>query len=278
MSLALVTGVTGTLGTTLLKGLLEEHEVVGYSRCELKQSQIPPHKNLTLYLGDVRDRDRLIEASRECDIIYHLSALKQIDRLELNPEESIATNITGTENVLHCQRVNKIPRVVFSSTDKACAPWNVYGMCKAISERLVMRNPNNIVCRWGNIIASRGSVIPKFIETLKKEKTLYITERGMTRFFLRPVDVAAFMLRVSQRPIGGLCIPPMKAYPVLKLGLLLADMLDIKTPRILEIGMRPGEKLHEIVRMQDEGGLLESSDKEHWYSENEMRELLGELL
>jgi UDP-N-acetylglucosamine 4,6-dehydratase len=275
----LITGITGTLGTALTTLLLEDgHEVVGYSRCELKQSQFQKHEKLTMYVGDVRDRDRLIEASRNVDLIFHLSALKRIDSCEENPEECVATNVYGTENVLHAQRINKIPRVVLSSTDKAVYPINIYGMSKATAEKLVRRNPNNVVCRWGNVLGSRGSAIPHFVKTLREGKYLDITDKKCTRYWLPVEDAAIFMWLASQKPVGGLYIPEMKAYPVLKLALMIAKIIGIEPKRINDIGIRAGEKLHEHLRRDDEGGELVSSDNIHWFSAKELEATLRPIL
>lgn len=275
----LVTGFSGTLGSHLVPMLLEAgHSVIGYSRDELKQQQFPRHENLTMYLGDVRDSARILEASRGVELLFHLAALKHVDKLEENPEESIKTNIEGTQNVLHAQRINHIPRVVLSSTDKACYPINVYGMTKAIAEKLVLRNPNNIVIRYGNVIASRGSVVPMFKETLEKYGVARITHRNMTRFFITPDAAAKFVYLSSQRPVGGLCIPKMQAYPVVKLAGLIAQLKGINQPIIEEIGIRPGEKLHENLRREDEGGEVTSADNSLWFQPNELKDLIAGML
>ena len=275
----LITGHTGSLGKQLTQLLLDDnHQIIGYSRGELLQSQLPWKNKITQYLGDVRDSRRLMEAARGCEIIYHLAALKQVDKIEENPEEAIKTNIAGTESVLHAQRVlTGISRVVLSSTDKAVFPINSYGASKFLAERIVMRNPNNIVCRWGNVIASRGSVVPEFLKSIRDENVIRVTDRRCTRFWIKPETVAIFMYLQSQRHLGGLCIPDMKAYPVVKLGMLLGDMLN-KKPNVIEIGLRPGEKIHESLRRDDEGGHLNSQDQSIWFTEKEMRTLLEEVI
>lgn len=275
MTKVLVTGFTGTLGTQVCKLLLEDGiHVVGYSRDEEKHSRYMKHEKLTMYLGDVRDRDRIIEASRGCDTIFHFAALKQVDRLEENPEEALQTNVLGTANVLHAQRINKTTRVLMSSTDKACCPINAYGYSKALAEKLTLRNENNIVTRYGNVLGSRGSFVPSLIKTLKEEKTIYVTDKRMTRWWLTPASAALFVYNASRRPKGGLAIPVMRAYPVLRLALLVAKILDIRNPNIVEVGIRPGEKLHEMLRTDEEGGVMVSSDQSTWFPE---REILGVL-
>jgi len=277
----LVSGFTGTLGSALVPLLLDEgHDVVGYSRCELKQSQFPVHERLTKYIGDVRDRDRLVEASRDCDYVFHLAALKRIEVCEENPDECVATNLVGTMNVLHAQRLNKIPRVILSSTDKAVYPINTYGMSKATAERLVMRNPENVVCRWGNVFGSRGSVLSMFARTIREGEAPYIniTDKRMTRFWITVDDAAAFMWLAAQKPEGGLYIPKMKAYPVVKVGCLVGKILGKDVRLIRDIGMRPQEKLHEHLRRGEEGGEIVSDDQSIWFKPSEIEEILRPIL
>lgn len=275
----LVTGLTGSLGKTLLPVLLEEgHHVVGYSRCEFKQSQIEKHPRLIQYLGDVCDRDRLLEASRDVELVFHLAALKRIESAEEQPEAAIATNVTGTENVLFAQRMHKIPRVVFVSTDKACLPITTYGFTKATAERLVLRNPNNVVVRYGNVLASRGSVLQTFVDGITKDGAIHVTDRQMTRFWWSLSDAAAFVYISSKRPVGGLCIPALKAYPVMALGKAIARVLDKPEPKIIEIGMRGVEKLHEDMRAASEGAELRSDNQDLWFTKNEIDNVLRDVL
>lgn len=275
----LISGHTGTLGKQVTQLLLSDgNEVVGYSRGELLQAQLPWANKITQYIGDVRDRRRIVEACRGVDLIYHFAALKRVDALETCPEEAIKTNITGTENILHAQRILGIPRVLLSSTDKAVHPINSYGASKFLAERLVMRNPNNVVCRWGNVLGSRGSVVLDFADSLHKEGTIRITDKRCTRFWIRPEDAAIFVYLSSKRPIGGLCIPKMKAYPVIKLGLLIGDLLENPPKHVNEIGLRPGEKIHEILRREEEGGELVSSDQSLWFKEKEIKDILANEL
>ena len=260
MARYLITGVTGTLGQEVMKKLLLDcHEVVGYSRDELKQSLIPKDPKLTLYLGDVRNRERMIEASRGVDVIFHFAALKRIDSMEENPEECIETNVVGTQNVLSAQRLNRIRRVVLSSTDKAAHPETVYGASKLMAERLVLRNPNNVVCRYGNVLASRGSVIVSFIDSIIKEKTIYITDPEMTRFFLTAQEASHFVTRSAFGEKGGLKIPKLKACKIIDLAHAIADVLGVDKPKMKIIGVRGIEKTHEILTMPCDGGIQASN-------------------
>lgn len=275
----LVTGLTGSLGKTLLPVLLEEgHEVIGYSRCEFKQSQMERHPRLVQYLGDVCDRDRLLEASRGVEMVFHLAALKRIESAEEQPEAAIATNITGTENVLFAQRMHAIPRVVFVSTDKACLPITSYGATKMVGERLVLRNPNNVVVRYGNVLSSRGSVLQAFVDGITKDGAIQVTDRQMTRFWWSLSDAAAFVYISSKRPVGGLCIPNLKAYPVVALAKSIARVLDKPEPKIMEIGLRGVEKLHEDMRAASEGAELRSDDQNLWFTQREIDQVLRDVL
>lgn len=271
----LVTGITGTLGQAVCSLLLEnpENEVIGYSRDELKQSQIRKHSRLTLILGDVRDGRRLIEATRSADLIFHFAALKRVDSLEENPEEAIATNIYGTQNVLGAQRANRINRVVLSATDKGVFPVNVYGCTKQLSERLVLRNPNNVVCRYGNVLASRGSVIPTFVSAIRNHMPVPITHPEMTRFFIRIEDAAHFVVKSSTEESGGLKIPPMRAAKMTDVANAIGDILGRRV-RFEPVGVRPGEKIHECIRTDADGGAMFSNTVER-FSGPELIELLS---
>ncbi len=259
--------------------LLEEgHDIIGYSRCEFKQSQVEKHPRLTLYMGDVRDRDRLLEASRGVELIFHLAAIKRIESAEENPEEAIATNVTGTENVLFAQRMHGVRRVVFASTDKSCLPITTYGATKFVGERLVLRNPNNVVARYGNVLSSRGSVLQTFVDSINNDGAIHVTDRQCTRFWWSLADAAAFVYLCAQRPVGGLAIPKLKAYPIVGLGKAIARVLGKPEPKIVEIGMRGTEKLHEDMRTRDEGGVLRSDDQELWFTKSEIDQVLKDVL
>ena len=255
-----ITGITGSLGRAVTEKLLEDPDahVIGYSRDELKQSEIPFHPRLTLVLGDVRDQRRLTEATRGVDIIYHFAALKRVDKMEENPEECIATNIEGTMNVLGAQRTNKIKRVVLSSTDKAAHSETVYGSSKFLSEKLVLRNPHNVVCRYGNVLASRGSVIPMFVDSIRKHGFVNITHPAMTRFFISIDEAAKFVVGHSFRIEGGLKIPDLKGCKIIDLADVICHIMGFTTLKVKLIGIRNQEKLHECMRTDVEGGLMMS--------------------
>lgn len=275
-----ITGITGTLGQQVLKHLLVHPsiQVTGYSRDEQKQRLIVPHKNLTLYLGDVRDKNRLVEATRGMDLIFHFAALKCVDTLEDNPDEAIKTNLDGTMNVLHSQRHNNIPRVVLASTDKACRPINTYGFTKALAEKLVLRNSNNVVVRYGNVLGSRGSVVPMFEKTILESGSVNITDTRMTRFFLTQDQAAQFVIQSSRGALGGLKIFNMKSAKMTALADAMAKVLGKPKPKIKEIGSRPGEKIHEdLWHAYEKVGDMDSlrCDK---YTERELMNLVAPLM
>jgi len=246
-----ITGGTGSLGTEVINKLLADetanHQIFIYSRDEFKQALGLKHERITKILGDIRDATRLVEQTRGMDMILHLAALKRVDSLEENPEEAIQTNVIGTMNVLQAQRMNRIPRVVLSSTDKAVAPINTYGATKLLSENLVLRNGNNVVCRYGNVIASRGSAVSEFCRTLRMSEAVYITDKRMTRFWITLNDAADFVLSGAFGKDGGLKIPDIRASSVLEMASAIADRLNVKDYKVHDIGIRPGEKLHESL-------------------------------
>lgn len=273
----LITGITGTLGQAVSRILLKDKlvHIFGYSRDEKKQAEIPKHERLTLILGDVRDQRRLIESTRNVDIIMHFAALKRVDTLENNPEESIQTNVEGTINVLGAQRANRIRRVVLSSTDKACKPINVYGYCKALSEKLILRNQNNVVVRYGNVLASRGSAVVDFMDSILAKNAYKLTNSEMTRFFIKIEDAAQFVVDSAFAREGGLKIKAgMKACYIKDLADVLAEVLGHPVPDVEHIGLRAGEKLHEDLYHEYEcGGSVNSFNADH-FSREELRELL----
>lgn len=277
----MITGITGTLGQAVMRDLLqdEKYHVFGYSRDEKKQAEIPAHERLTLILGDVRDQRRLIESTRNIDLIFHFAALKRVDTLEANPEESVETNIHGTMNVLGAQRANKIPRVVLSSTDKACKPINVYGYCKALSEKLVLRNKNNVVVRYGNVLASRGSAVLDFIEGISKNGEIKLTHKEMTRFFMRIEDAAAFVIDSGFRAESGLRIyDKMKACKITEMADVISTCLGYPYTT-KTIGMRPGEKLHEdLMHEYEQDGKPLNSAIAPQFSRTELKALIEPIV
>lgn len=253
---ALIVGGTGTLGQELTRQLLDRgYSVTVFSRDELKQKQMADKfqdGRISYLIGDVRDLGALRAAMRDVYVVFHAAALKHVDSLEFNPEESVKTNVLGTMNVADAAVAEHVRYVVFSSTDKAVAPVNAYGMSKALSEKILL-NRNRVqtrtlfsVFRWGNIIASRGSVIPIFARKLQTEKKAYLTHPDMTRFFIRIDEAVAFMID-KFRSADGVMIPPMKATKIHRVIEGVMRALQITDAEIHVCGIRPGEKIHESI-------------------------------
>lgn len=238
----LIVGGTGTLGRELIRQLPDKRIRV-LSRCELKQKDLLaefPH--VECVLGDIRGSlDRAMEG---VEYVFHVAALKHVDTLEANAEESVRTNILGTMNVCEAAKRAGVKRLVFSSTDKAVCPINVYGMSKGISERIVL-NHGYTVYRWGNIVGSRGSALHYFINAIRKDETINVTHPDMSRFWMKIEDAVAFMLDTYQEE-PGVRIPAMKAAPVLAIINALAFLMG-KEATLRISGLRPGEKIHESL-------------------------------
>jgi len=250
---AIILGGTGTLGQELTKQLLEDkNEVICLSRCELKQKEMKAKfPNVKYVLGDIRDKSSLARVignyQTDIDIIYHVAALKHIDIMEENPEESVKTNILGTMNVASIATELGI-EVIFSSTDKAQYPVNVYGMSKGISEK-IMLDYGHSVFRWGNVIGSRGSALHYFVKQVKEAQPINLTHMDMTRFWIRIEDAVKFMITANRSdPIKKVKIPPMmKASKVISLIYAIEEACGKKSTPIKIVGLRAGEKIHEDI-------------------------------
>lgn len=268
----LITGGTGSFGKECIRILLEEyhpHKLIVYSRDELKQfemSQEFNHDVMRYFIGDVRDRERLTMAMRGVDYVIHAAALKQVPAAEYNPMECIKTNISGAENVIHAALANNVKKVIALSTDKAANPINLYGATKLVSDKLFIA-ANNIagghptrfsVVRYGNVVGSRGSVIPFFKKLIAEGvKQLPITDEAMTRFWITLPQGVDFVLKSFQRMQGGeLFVPKIPSSRIVDLAKAIAPGVE---PKI--IGIRPGEKLHETMCPADDSHLtLEFKD------------------
>lgn len=257
-----ILGGTGTLGQAITEEILKNStysEIVIFSRDELKQQEIKNKFNnstrLKFVLGDIKDKNSIKQALFDANTIFHVAALKHIDVLEANPEQSVYTNIIGTINAAESAIECGVPYFVFSSTDKAVDPINTYGMCKGVAEKILYRkNETQLttrfsVYRWGNVFGSRGSVIPILIKNLKEKKTVYLTDEKMTRFWIQIEDAAKFMLDTYQRaPLLEAMLPPIKSAPLLKIVEAIALELKIKDYKKTINGIRRGEKIHEALR------------------------------
>jgi len=269
----LITGGTGSFGHRYVPTLLQQYNLkrlVIYSRDELKQYEMAMkfqgHENvMRFFIGDVRDASRLREATRGIDIIIHAAAIKHVPIAEYNPMECIKTNIHGAENVIRAALDNNVEHVMALSTDKAANPINLYGATKLASDKLFVA-ANNMsggrtkfaVVRYGNVVGSRGSVVP-FFKTLIKEgaDSLPITHKDMTRFWITLQQGVDFVLKCMERMDGGeIFVPKIPSVRIVDLAKAMAPDLPIKT-----IGIRPGEKLHEIMCPADDSHLtLEFDD------------------
>ena len=254
----LITGGTGSFGKkfieTILKRYPDVNKIIIYSRDELKQSIIKQkypaydYPQLRFFIGDVRDKERLTQACEGVDVIIHAAAIKQVDTAEYNPTECIRTNIDGAENVIHAALACGVKDVVALSTDKACAPINLYGATKLASDKLFAA-ANNIrgskdikfsVVRYGNVMGSRGSVIPFFLEK-RKDGELPITHKEMTRFNISlQAGVDLVMFALGHHLGGEIFIPKIPSYKILDIAEAVAPECTIR-----DVGIRPGEKLHE---------------------------------
>jgi UDP-N-acetylglucosamine 4,6-dehydratase len=263
----LITGGTGSFGHRYVSTLLEQYDLkrlVIYSRDELKQYEMAMkfqgHEDvMRFFIGDVRDASRLKEAARGIDIIIHAAAIKHVPIAEYNPMECIKTNIHGAENVIQAALDNNVEHVMALSTDKAANPINLYGATKLASDKLFVA-ANNMsggrtkfaVVRYGNVVGSRGSVVP-FFKTLIKEgaDSLPITHKDMTRFWITLQQGVDFVLKCMERMDGGeIFVPKIPSVRIVDLVKAMAPDLPMKI-----IGIRPGEKLHEIMCPADDSHL-----------------------
>jgi len=259
----LITGGTGSLGKSLVEYLLKETKVrriAIFSRDELKQQhlriQFKNDPRLRWFLGDVRDLDRLKRAFHMVDYVIHAAALKQVDTGEYNPMEFIKTNVLGSQNVIDASVDAGVKRVVALSTDKASSPINLYGATKLTADKLFVAANNYSfaygttfsVVRYGNVMGSRGSVIPFFQETAAQGNPLPITDLRMTRFWISVESAVKFVIDSLEMMTGGeLYVPKI---PSMK----IVDLANAVAPgsKLIEIGMRPGEKLHEEMISADD--------------------------
>lgn len=256
----LITGGTGSLGTALTKKLLEtDVETIRiFSRDELKQVQMETRfndKRLRFLIGDIRDKDRLSRALEDINIVIHAAALKHVPVVEYNPFEAVKTNVQGAQNIIEACLDKKVEFALAVGTDKAVAPLNTYGATKLLMERLFVsanyykgiRNIKFSCVRYGNVLGSRGSVVPKFIEQIKNKKKITITNPDMTRFNITMNQALDLILRVIKNSFGGdVFVPKLKAYKVGDIKDVICELLDYNKG-IETIPVRPGEKFHESL-------------------------------
>lgn len=259
----LLTGGTGSFGEAFIAYMLSKASFNGvirvYSRDEFKQHHLMlkfnNDKRLRFFIGDVRDLSRLNRATDGADLIIHAAALKQVPILEYNPFEAVKTNILGTQNVIESAIDANVRKAILISSDKACAPINLYGATKMVAEKLFIqgnayagkKNIKFSVVRYGNVMASRGSVLPMFLNQVES-KTLTITDSRMTRFWITLEQGVKFVIRCTEIMQGGeIFVPKIPSIKIVD----LAKAINSKA-RIRIIGIRPGEKLNEILISKDE--------------------------
>ena len=261
----MITGGTGSFGHTVLKRFLatDVREIRIFSRDEKKQEEMRielNHSKLKFYIGDVRDYDSVSQAMKGVDYVFHAAALKQVPSCEFYPMEAVRTNVLGTENIMNAATANGVKRVVVLSTDKAVYPINAMGISKAMAEKLMVakartqRQNETVLCatRYGNVMASRGSVIPLFVSQLKEGKPLTVTDPNMTRFLMSlkdSVDLVLYAFKHGKQ--GDLFVQKAPASTVADLAQALKEIFKKDNP-VRIIGTRHGEKLYESLISREE--------------------------
>lgn len=254
----LITGGTGSFGKRFVSFLLKHYQpqkLIIYSRDELKQfemQQVFDSPCMRYFIGDVRDKERLISAMRDVDFVVHAAALKQVPAAEYNPNECIKTNINGAQNVIDAAIATNVSRVIALSTDKAANPVNLYGATKLASDKLFVaannisgaKGPRFSVVRYGNVVGSRGSVVPFYRSLLEQGKTnLPVTHAEMTRFWITLDEGVEFVIKNFKRMQGGeIFVPKIPSVAILD---LVESMSGTREHDL--VGIRPGEKLHEVM-------------------------------
>ncbi len=262
----LITGGTGSLGSALTQRLLTENvdTVRIFSRNENKQLEMDSKfhdDRLRFLLGDVRDYNRLTRACEDIDIVFHAAALKHVPIIEYNPFEAIKTNVMGSQNIIDACLEEDVEKVICIGTDKAVSPLNTYGATKSLMEKLFITASNYlknerhktkfIALRYGNVLGSSGSVIPKFINQIKNDGKITITDPNMTRFSISMDEALDFILKVTEIGKGSeIFVPKLKAYSLMDVKDALFDLLGKTDEEI--VGIRAGEKVNEVLINKDE--------------------------
>ena len=272
----MITGGTGSFGNTVLKRFLstDVREIRIFSRDEKKQEDMRIAFNnpkLKFYIGDVRDYDSISQAMKGVDYVFHAAALKQVPSCEFYPMEAVRTNVIGTENVMNAATANGVKRVVVLSTDKAVYPINSMGISKAMAEKLMVAKARSqcegeaVLCatRYGNVMASRGSVIPLFVSQLKEGKPLTVTDPNMTRFLMSLEDSVDLVLYAFEHgKQGDIFVQKAPASTVADLAQALKELFKKDEP-VRVIGTRHGEKLYESLISREE--MVKAQDMGDYY-------------
>ena len=269
----LVIGGTGTIGQALVNRLVSQKPNVVriFSRDEFKQHQMQQKlegfRNIRFLLGDVRDKERLYKAMHRIDVVFDLAALKHVPACEYNPFEAVKTNVLGTQNVIECSIENKVKRVIYASSDKAVSPTNTMGATKLLAERLIAsadywkggKTPIFAAVRFGNVIGSRGSVVPLWEEQILDRREITVTDPNMTRFMISIDSAVDLTLRACEIAKGGEIF--VLKMPVVRLGDFAEAVIEkvcskagipVSEVKIRIIGLRPGEKMYEELMTKDE--------------------------
>lgn len=270
-----ISGATGSWGQTLVYFLLKKYdvtEIICFSRGELQQVLMKRKFNsgkLKFIIGDIRDYDSVKRATNNVDYIFHLAALKHVPVCEENVQETIKTNIDGTTNIVNAAIENNVKKVIYVSSDKAVEPINLYGMTKSVGEKCIIQANNlsdytKFICvRGGNVMGSNGSVIPYFIDQIKSGGPLTITDKNMTRFFLSLEESIMLLFKASIDGIGG------ETFVINMSSCYIKDLVDVLMDvygkvDIVEIGIRPGEKLDEVLVSANESTLTFNYDENYY--------------
>jgi len=273
----LITGGTGSFGNAVLRRFLDTDidEIRIFSRDEKKQDDMRKlynHPKLKFYLGDVRDVNSIIDAMRGVDYVFHAAALKQVPSCEFYPMQAVQTNVIGTENVLNCAINAGVKKVIVLSTDKAVYPINAMGVSKAMMEKVAVAKSRNLgendtmiaITRYGNVMASRGSVIPLFIDQVRQGKDITITDPAMTRFMMsldQAVELVLFAFENGRS--GDVFVQKAPAATVGLLAKTLTEVLGHPEHKISVIGTRHGEKLYEALLTREE--MVSAEDMGDYY-------------
>ncbi|WDV45736.1 polysaccharide biosynthesis protein [Clostridiaceae bacterium M8S5] len=278
----LIIGGTGTIGQSLVKEILvDQPKVVRiFSRDEYKQfvlkNKLSEYSNMRYLIGDVRNYDRILNAMEDIDYVFHVAALKHVESCEYNPYEAVLTNIIGTNNVIKAAKAQKVKKVIFTSSDKAISPTNIYGATKLVAEKMIVASENNkgsrmtsfSMVRFGNVMGSRGSVVPLFVDQIINNRKITVTDENMSRFIMSINQATKLTIKAMKKAEGGEIF--VLKMPVIKLKDLITVIIeqtckkhsiDEKKIEIQYIGLRPGEKRYEELMTYDESlTALELSD------------------
>ena len=262
----LITGGTGSLGQALTTRLLEKNvdTIRIFSRNEsdqIKMESVFNNSKLRFLLGDIRDKERLVRATEDIDIVFHAAALKHVPKIEYNPFEAIKTNVIGSQNVIDACLTNNVKKAICVGTDKAVSPLNTYGATKLLMEKLFVTANNYtnpikhrtkfIAFRYGNVLGSSGSVIPIFIDQIKQKQKVTITDPEMTRFSITMDEALDFILNATTYGKGSeIFVPKMRSYNIMDVVNSLQNLIGNYGQEV--VGIRPGEKLHEVLINEDE--------------------------